>query len=329
MLAALLAAVSVFAAAQTPPAAVPAAPAPAPASAKSEPPGQPVEFKTPDNWTIRGVYSPAKEGGKTFVLLPGKTRTKEEWRYLARLLAKAGYGYLAIDTRGHGDSETGPDGRPFPWHDFKATRAENEWADMRLDAQAAVGYLTGQGVPEDTIGLIGDDIGGIIALQYAAVHPKVPMVVMISPAMQYLDVPSYNAMRAYKDRPILMLYSDLDRTATRDMPLLYGTAQRSAGADKAYAVGYPNVHGYRLAVSGPALRQIVSWIENPVTPPPPAASTEAVSGSSMSAPGEEAAPGVNPQAAPDSGAGPDQAPDQSPDQGPGPGPDQGGVQVQP
>lgn len=280
-----------------------AAPAAAPRSARMLD-GAALEYKTPDNWTIRGVYLEAKGTGKTFLLLHGRTRTKEEWLRLAKSLERAGYGYIAIDLRGHGDSATGPDGQPAPWQKFRATRQENPWADMGLDAQGAISWAVSQGVPEESIGIIGDDIGGLIGLRYAAVHPKVPDVVMLSPAMQYLDVTSVNAMRAYTSRPVLMIYSELDRTAARDTPVLYEFAKRSAGPDKAYMIAVPKVHGYWLSANGPIIRDVMDWLANPVTPPPPAVSTDTVTGSTQAAPAPAVPSGLPEQQAPQEGGQP-------------------------
>ncbi len=293
LLAALAAAASLTCA-QPAPAAAPEAAHAAKSSAR-ELEGSPVEFKTPDNWTIRGVYVAAAGGGKTALLLHGRSQKKEEWLHLARLLQKEGYGYIAIDLRGHGDSATGPDGQAAPWQKFKATKLDNQWLNMELDAQGAVSWTTSQNVPEESIVVVGDDIGGIIGLKYAAVHPKIANVIMLSPAMQYLDVTSVNAMRAYKDRPVLMIYSELDRASSRDTPILYEFAKRSAGEKNAYVVSVPKVHGYRLASLPTVDRQIVDWIANPVKPEPPAASTETVSGSTVTPPTPE--PGQLPEQA--------------------------------
>ena len=59
-----------------------------------------------------------------------------------------------------------------------------------------------------------------LALRYAAVHQKIPLVVMLSPGLSYQEVTTVNAMRAYKDRPILMIYGTLDRYASSSAPIL-------------------------------------------------------------------------------------------------------------
>ena len=72
---------------------------------------------------------------------------------------------------------------------MRATRTANDYADMSRDAEAAVAWLAGQGVPEDSIGLIGAEVGGSIAIRFAAVHTKVPLVVMLSPLVSPVSPP--------------------------------------------------------------------------------------------------------------------------------------------
>lgn len=260
-------------------AAAPAPSAPAPAPALKQLNGEAVTMRTADDWPIRGVYQEGKGADKTVVLVHGRGRRKEQWYYLARTLERGGYGYLAIDMRGHGESGVGPDGLPVSWRKFKVSKAENEYANMGLDVQAAVEFLKSKGVAEESIVLVGDDLGGVVALKYAAVHPKLAQIVMISPAMQYQDVTSVNAVRAYKDRYALFVYSALDKRTAREAPLLYEFSKRAAGERNATLLAVPKTASLRLSSHGPTLRAISDWIANPVkAEAPPALSTDVPTG---------------------------------------------------
>lgn len=258
--------------------AAPKAPAASKPAAAKQLAGAPVELRTVDHWTLHGVYQESKGVGKTVVLVHGRGRRKEQWYYLARTLENGGYGYMAVDLRGHGESSTAPDGQPASWHKFKVTKAENAYASMGLDVQAAVDYLKNAGVLEESVILVGDDLGGVLALKYAAVHPKITQVAMISPAMQYQDVTSVNAVRAYKDRHILLVYSDADKRTSREAPLLYEFAKRAAGEANAWLLPVEKVPSVRLSAHGPTLRAVTDWIANPVKPEAPAVSTPAAPG---------------------------------------------------
>lgn len=238
-------------------------------------PGSDLELKTQDGWVLKAKYLPAKPGQKTFVLLHGKGQRKEFWIRLAGRLGKAGYGYLAPDLRGHGQSATDPEGQPASYKKFRVLKSQNDFANMSMDVEAAVSALVAQYVQEETIGIIGTDVGGSVGLKYAALHPAVPMVVLLSPGMSYQEVLTVNAVRAYKDRPLLMIYGELDKTSGRETPILYEFAKRSAGERKATMVAVPNRQGVRL-LTGPVIEKILDWISSPVKSEAQAASTSTV-----------------------------------------------------
>ena len=169
-------------------------------------PGLDASFKTSDGWTLTAKYMPAQKNEKTVLLLHGRGEAKEHWILLARYLKDAGLGYLAVDLRGHGDSLSGPKGKES-WHKFRANKRQNDFENMRFDIDASIQYLKTQGVDSNSVALIGDEVGGSLALKYAAIHPEIPMVVLISPGLNYEEVLTVNAMRAYKNRPVLLIYA--------------------------------------------------------------------------------------------------------------------------
>lgn len=267
-------------------------------------PGLSIDLKTADGWAVKAKYSPALEPGlRTYVLLHGTGGRKEDWYYLAQALAKRGAGYFAVDLRGHGESRTAPDGTAAVWRKFpKATKSYNEFANMLHEVQAGVDYLTGQGIFEENIGIIGADVGSSLGLKYAAVHPKTPLMVMLSPGMSYQEITTVNAMRAYKDRPILMVYSEADKNAARATPILYEFAKRSAGERNATVIVAVKERGTRMLRSA-VIRQVLDWLDNPVKPEPrPEDSTSTVV-MPGDAPADVAAEDVvdDPSAVPDSG----------------------------
>jgi len=244
-------------------------------------PGESVELATKDGWKLQARFSPPQEGRLSLLLLHGTGGRKEDWLRLAKPLLKAGYGMLAIDLRGHGQSRTAPDGSPAIWRKFVVSKNYNEYLNMIADVEAGVAYLAAKGVPEEKVGLIGADLGSGLAIRYAALHPKVPFAVLLSPRLQYQDVTTVNALRAYKDRPVLMVYSDADRTTAGEIPILQRFASMSAGERKVTVVQAPTEHGTKM-LRGALIGQILAWIEDPVKPE--------VATSSGQTPGEPAPP---------------------------------------
>ncbi|HEX4048615.1 MAG TPA: alpha/beta fold hydrolase [Elusimicrobiota bacterium] len=285
--------------------------------------GTPLEFKTADGWTIHAVWQKARDGKPTVILLHGTGQRKEDWRPFARALSRAGDGYAALDLRGHGESRVSPAGETLSYRKLRVSaRGANDYEDMTRDVEAAVAALIAQGVPEESLGVMGAEVGGSVAIKYAAVHPKVPFVIMLSPGLDTEEIPIVNAMRAFKGRttPILLVHSEADKHSSRDTPLLYAFAKNSVGERNATLIVVPDERGTRmLRVNKGLTERIVDWIANPVQPEAPAVSTAAAPGVST-----EAASGVSAdtstaspaEAAPDPSGAPDSAP--QPDPAPAP-----------
>ena len=256
-----------------------AAPAPAPARAPTLP-GTELQLKAVDGWALHAVWQKAGEGKPTLVLLPGTGQRKEDWRPFARALAKAGYGYAALDVRGHGESRTTPSGELITYKKLRATKLANDYEDMTRDVEALVGELVGQGVIEQSIGMMGAEVGGSVAVKYAAVHPQVPFVIMLSPGLAWQEIPLVNAVRAFKGRatPILMVHSEADKRSAKETPLLYAFAKNSVGENNTTLIVVPDERGTRMLRKNKDLTaRILSWIVDP-HPPAVAVSTNAVPG---------------------------------------------------
>ena len=239
------------------------------AKKKRELRGELVEFETKDGWTLSGRYFPSREEDTlTFVLLHEARGRKQNWYWLARKMARRGIGYLAIDLRGHGLSQNPPEGVEGSYRKFRTKRGDNSWKAMSADVDAAIGWLVEQGIPIESIALGGADVGGSIALRYAALHPDVPMVFMLSPGMSYKEVLTVNAMRSYRDRPILLAVAEDDRRSATETPILFEFAKRSAGEENATILNAERGHGTRmLYYSRGLIPQILEWIDEPVKAP--------------------------------------------------------------
>lgn len=259
-----------------------AAPAPAPKKAAGPSlPGEPVELKTVDGWALKAMFAPSVPGKMTLLLLHGTGQRKEDWKRLAFPLTRAGYGVMAVDLRGHGESRVSPSGEELTWKKLRATPTANDFADMSRDAEAAVGWLAGQGVPEDSIGLIGSEVGGSIAIRYAATHQKVPLVVMLSPGMRWQEVLTPNALRALRrpiPTPVLMIYSEADKRTAKEVPILHSFAKFAVGERHATLITVPQERGTRMLRAQRFLvGRILDWLGNPIAPETPATlSTDAV-----------------------------------------------------
>ena len=121
-----------------------------------------VEMTTTDGVTLRGWYVPG-DGGAAAVVAHGAGSTRSGVLDHAVVLARHGFGVLAFDARGHGES----DGRAmdFGWYGDE-------------DVAAAVSFLADQpGVDPDRIGAVGMSMGGEEVIGAAAADVRIAAVV--------------------------------------------------------------------------------------------------------------------------------------------------------
>jgi dienelactone hydrolase len=120
-----------------------------------------VSFRTSDGVTIAGWWV-GSSNGEAVIVLPGAGSTRDDVLEHAALLARAGYGALLLDLRGHGQSE-GPRNE-FGWGAERDVIAAIDWLEARPE-------LTGG------IGVLGLSMGAEVALTAAAADPRVDAVV--------------------------------------------------------------------------------------------------------------------------------------------------------
>jgi pimeloyl-ACP methyl ester carboxylesterase len=119
------------------------------AVAAPAPPGRVVQLMASDGVAIAGSYWPgARPDGPAILLLHGINNNRDRMRAQALWLNGLGYGVLAIDFRGHGESGAAP--RSFGLHEAR-------------DAAAALAFLR-RDAPARRVGLIGISLGGAAAL---------------------------------------------------------------------------------------------------------------------------------------------------------------------
>jgi pimeloyl-ACP methyl ester carboxylesterase len=101
---------------------------------------------------LRGDLWPAPAGAATAVLAPGGGQARGSWTRTARRLAAAGHGALALDIRGHGESDRAPGG------DYTA-------GTLAADLAAVCATVDGPTV------LVGASMSGLAGLLALAEHP--------------------------------------------------------------------------------------------------------------------------------------------------------------
>jgi uncharacterized protein len=192
-----------------------------------------VTFRATDGLTLRGWYFEGSGDraaivvhGKDSNRIAGENRTAEK---IADFLIADGYDVLLFDLRGHGESE--------------GDRFSLGYLERR-DVAGAIDYVTGRGVREDRIALIGISMGAGTVLQTLLLRPNVGAVVADSAYAdartlvgenleQVAGVPGWftpgvlffsnvifgldgdqvrpiDVVRAHSNRPLLLIHCDKD-----------------------------------------------------------------------------------------------------------------------
>ncbi len=137
--------------------------APRPSFTAETPQGaQRMTFHAADGTELAGWYTPSTNGA-TVIVLAGAGSTRADVGAQSAVLARHGYGVLAFDARGTGESG----GHPHLWG----------WGG-ELDAFAALDYLVSMpGVDPNRIGMLGESMGGEVAITAAASDGRIRAVV--------------------------------------------------------------------------------------------------------------------------------------------------------
>ncbi|TBR23385.1 alpha/beta fold hydrolase [bacterium] len=153
-----------------------------------------VAFKAADGVALAAEWRAPRRGQPVFVLLHGLGAGRGEWRTFQARAAAAGWGTLAVDMRGHGES-----GGPR----YDTFRTPAAWLALEADARAAMDWLAkSRHVAPERVALAGASLGANIAARTAVDEPRSPLLVLLSPGWSYQGVTLPDAVAAC-GRPIV------------------------------------------------------------------------------------------------------------------------------
>jgi len=181
------------------------------------PAAQNVTINSPDGVVLVGTYLAAsKPNSPALLLLHQWQSDRHSYDDFAKEMQSDGFSVLAIDGRGFGESTKKADGTAVA-----AGRAEADVKAMLGDVGAAYNFLAKQNnVDPARIGIVGASYGSSLALLYAADEPKVAVVALLSPGVNYFgNMPTEPAIIRIKDKPVFM-------TAAEDDPDSFNSVTR-------------------------------------------------------------------------------------------------------
>ncbi|MBN1824225.1 MAG: alpha/beta fold hydrolase [Endomicrobiales bacterium] len=171
-----------------------------------------VVIQTNDNVLLQADFQPPSPGKTTFVFLHGLGSNRQEWTGFVKFLTSRGFGSLAYDARGHGDSVLDSAGRRRTYQEFGRPYPGSEWSKMRDDLDKVVNHLTvNLGISRDKVGLFGASLGANISLTYAAENGFTGPLVLLSPGIEYAGYDIRRSITKIKrETPTLVVSSYAD-----------------------------------------------------------------------------------------------------------------------
>jgi|TARA_B100000315_G_scaffold190807_1_gene180953 pimeloyl-ACP methyl ester carboxylesterase len=175
--------------------------------------------------------------GPAVLLVHMLNSNKESWGPFSGKLHDAGFSTMAIDLRGHGESEQ-------RWTTF----GKEDFANMEHDLDAARTYLKEHKVP--LVAAVGASIGANHALRLSHRHGKLKGTVLLSPGLEYRGV---TAEEFIGETPLLMYASEGDAYSAQSSKTLqarHGTLHILEG----------DAHGTSM-LNDKIMDDIVSWLQ--------------------------------------------------------------------
>lgn len=175
---------------------------------------QTVTFESADKLEIVGTfYESPKANSPAVLLLHQWMMNRKSYDEFANRLQKDGFGVLAIDGRGFGESVKTTDGKEVKQNPEAESLDPKMVKSMMADVDNAFQFLAKQkNVDAARIGVVGASYGSSLAAMYAGENPKVKAVALLSPGINYFDsLPIEPALKNYGDKPVLLVAANDDK----------------------------------------------------------------------------------------------------------------------
>ncbi len=174
---------------------------------------------------------------------------KDSYKDLAVRLQRLGYESMAIDLRGHGESDKGPDDY------LNFSNADHQ--KSILDLEAAVDYLVEKRqAVKDKIIFVGASIGANLSLQYISQHPEFKTAILLSAGLNYHGIETGPLVKnlGAGQKVFFVSAKDDDNDAEQNQELFDLTP---AGAEKQIKIYDSGGHGTDILKNQPGLNNLI------------------------------------------------------------------------
>ncbi len=170
---------------------------------------QTIKFESAEKVEIVGTfYESPKANSPAVLLIHQWGSSRQSYDEFAKRLQSKGFGVLAIDGRGFGESVKTTDGAKVG-----TDRGDETVKGMKADVNNAFDFLKKQkNVDAGRIGIVGASYGSSLAMIYGAENKQVKAVALLSPGLNYFgNLPIEDAVKNYGMRPLLLVAADDDQ----------------------------------------------------------------------------------------------------------------------
>lgn len=200
---------------------------------------------TADEVNITAVYTETNQATQAVLLLHMLGRDKSDYKSLSLYLQQNSFSVLAIDFRGHGNSDL----------DY-ATFTDEDWQKLVLDVETGVDYLESKGYKR--IAVIGASIGANAGFKQAIQDTRIDSLVLLSAGEEYYGI-NVTAIAPYYERPALIVAAMDDKEAAVAATRIYNAMKNPYVDLKMYPTGG---HGTEMLTNQEGLAPtIVTWLQ--------------------------------------------------------------------
>jgi alpha-beta hydrolase superfamily lysophospholipase len=203
-----------------------------------------IALRASDGTILSAVWHAPPRTAPAVVLVHMLTRSHAEWDLAAQALNVSGFGVLALDLRGHGDS----------------AGSSSALGAMQQDVQAGLDWLkTRPDVIANRLGIAGASLGAALAPMVAAMDPAVRSIALLSPSGEYRGLRCEASMRKFTERAgaVMLIASTGDPYALRTA---HHFEAMGTGPRDLRIVDGTNAHGTALLAIRPELvTSLVDW----------------------------------------------------------------------
>lgn len=174
-----------------------------------------IEYQAPDNYHIvADFYLPLKHKKSIsiplIIMIHALAENKKIWKEYAKTLTQKGYSVLALDMRGHGESNTDRNGKKHYWRSF----SKEDWQKTYTDVTSGIEYLKANYPQANTneIMIIGSSVGSSVAVISAEKEKQhVKGLILLSPLNKYKGIETRVPLVEYGNHPLMVIVSETDR----------------------------------------------------------------------------------------------------------------------